>query len=341
VSPVRVVIADRSVAVRAVVKRLLSRSPALEVVGEAANGQQLMDILRCRRPDVIVTEFRLPDGDGAAHYGRIMDRCSTPVIVLSSRPEAGVSRVHYWGASGSVVEVLQKPQVPEGWNELGPVLHSLVQQVGVRSPVISEQTHLATDLPASWQIEYVAIGGSTGGPGAVVRLLKELGAGFRAGVAVVQHIAEGFDGAFAEWLRGELGTDVRMAQSGERLAPGTVRVAPVGSHLVIDRRGTLRLDGETPPRRGHRPSVDLLFRSFLSVGAKRVAAVLLSGMGDDGVDGLRALHEAGSLTLAQNEASSAVYGMPRLALTSGAAELALTPAQIGRLLARMMTRESA
>jgi two-component system chemotaxis response regulator CheB len=337
VNRVRVVIADRSTAVRAVLKRILARSSALEVVGEAADGRQLVDCVQRQRPDVIVTEFHLPDPDGYTPHGQIMEQCPTPIVVLTPRPDAGGSHVPYWAASSGVVEVLQKPQVPDGWNELAPALNALLQQVGVQSPTIANELQPPTDLPSSWELEYIAIGGSTGGPGAIVRLLKEFGTEFEAGVAVVQHIADGFEHAFALWLKEELGADVRVAEQGDRLGHGTIRIAPVGSHLLIDRRGRVRLDASTPPRRGHRPSVDLLFRSFLSVGAERVAAVLLSGMGDDGVEGMRALRDAGSLTLAQNEASSAVYGMPKLALESRAAELALTPTQIGRLLARTMT----
>jgi two-component system chemotaxis response regulator CheB len=336
VNPVRVVIADHSGAVRAVLKRLLAQSPALELVGEAADGGQLAEIVRRQRPDVIVTEFLLPDLDGSASIGQTMDGRPTPVVVLTSRPDSGGGHVPFWGSSSGVVEVLQKPQVPEAWSDLAPTLHSLLRQVGVPTNSFVGDGLPVPDPPTRGKLDYVAIGGSTGGPGAVVRLLKELGTDFRAGVAVVQHIADGFEHSFAEWLRQELSAAVRVAESGRALEPGTVRVAPVGKHLLIDRGGTLRLDCDTPPQRGHRPSADLLFRSLLSVGAHRVAAVLLSGMGDDGVDGMRALRDAGSLTLAQDESSSAVYGMPRLALESGAAELSLTPTEIGRFLSRLM-----
>ena len=334
--PVRVVIADRSNAVRAVLKRLLAQFPALDVVGEAADGRQLVDCVQHRRPDVIVTEFQLPDPDGSAPHATIMKRWPTPIVVLTPRPESGGSPVPYWAAAEGVVEVLQKPQVPSEWNDLAPALNVLLQQLGIRSKANADEARPAADLPTSRELDFIAIGGSTGGPGAVVRLLKELGTGFQAGVAVVQHIADGFEHAFAQWLKVELGADVRVAEAGERLIQGRVRIAPVGSHLLVDREGRVQLDSATPPQRGHKPSVDLLFRSFLSVAPRRVAAVLLSGMGDDGVEGMRALRDAGSLTLAQNKASSAVYGMPRIALETGAAEIALTPDQIGRLLATMM-----
>jgi two-component system chemotaxis response regulator CheB len=340
VTPIKVVIGDRSPSVRAVLKRLIAQSPSLEVVGEAADAGQLVDTVRCHGPDVIVTEFLHPDLDRTAPVEQATLRRPTPVVVLTSRPEAASGHTPYWGSSNGVVEVLQKPRVPEAWSDLAPTLRSLLQKVGVPTSGPAREGLPVIDPPIRGKLEYVAIGGSTGGPGSVVRLLREFGTGFSAGVAVVQHIADGFEHSFADWLRLELGADVRVAESGESLDPGVIRVAPVGSHLLIDRDGTLRLDGEKAPRRGHRPSADLLFRSFLSVGADRVAAVVLSGMGDDGVDGMRALRDAGSLTLAQDEASSAVYGMPKVAIESGAAELALTPTEIGRMLSRLMTGEA-
>lgn len=338
--PVRLVVADRSPTVRAVLKRLLAQSSTLEIVDEAGDDVQLAESVRRHAPDVILTEFLLPDDDGSTALDETMQQCRAPVVVLTSRPDAKGSQLPYWGFSGRVVEVLQKPQVPEAWNDLAPTLLTLLQQVGMPTHAAAGDDPPAAIPGSRRELAYVAIGGSTGGPGAVVRLLREFGTTFRVGVAVVQHIADGFEHSFADWLRQELGANVRVAKPGDALEPGTIRVAPVGSHLLIDRAGTLRLDRKTPPRRGHRPSADILFRSFLSVGAHRVAAVLLSGMGDDGVDGMRTLRDAGSLTLAQDESSSAVYGMPRLALESGAAEMALTPTEIGRMLSRLMTVES-
>ena len=334
-TPVRVVVADRSPAVRAVLRRLLAQSPALEVVGEAADGGQLAEAVRRHAPDVVLTEYLPAEPGGDIPVVETMQQCQAPVVVLTSRPEADGGQPAYWGLSGRVVEVLQKPQVPVAWNDLAPTLHALLQQVGMPTRTQAENGPRVAVHSLSRKGDDVAIGASTGGPGAVLRLLREFGPVIGVGVAVVQHIADGFEHAFAEWLRQELRADVRVAESGDTLDSGAIRIAPVGSHLLIDRGGTLLLDRETVAQKGHRPSADLLFRSFLSVGADRVAAVLLSGMGDDGVEGMRALREAGSLTLAQDESSSAVYGMPRSALESGAAEMALTPTEIGRMLSRL------
>jgi len=191
------------------------------------------------------------------------------------------------------------------------------------------------DTPTSGRgLRYVAVGASTGGPAAVLDLLQSMTPELSVGVIVVQHIAEGFESNFSEWLATELGIDVKVARNGERLEPGMMRVAPPANHLTLDRDGTLRLDHHSDPVNGHRPSVDILFRSLLAHDPGDVAAVLLSGMGDDGAEGMAELREANVLTIAQDEASSAVFGMPRAAIERRGAALALAPSQIGRLLAR-------
>jgi two-component system chemotaxis response regulator CheB len=170
-------------------------------------------------------------------------------------------------------------------------------------------------------------------------MLRELGPSFPAGVAVVQHIAPGFEQGLADWLCHELRLDVRLAVDGEELLPGRVRLAEAGSHLRIDASMRLRLDTTVAPIRGHRPSANELFYSFRDVCPDRVAAVLLTGMGDDGVDGLLALKKAGALTVTQDEHTSVVYGMPRMALARRATEIALSPREIGRMLVQLWQEE--
>jgi two-component system chemotaxis response regulator CheB len=151
---------------------------------------------------------------------------------------------------------------------------------------------------------------------------------------VVQHIAAGFEAGMADWLAADLGLDVGLAGEGESPPPGAVRLAPPGAHLRLTAGGVLGLDRETPPRRGHRPAVDELFLSCARCCPDRVAAVLLTGMGSDGVEGMAELAAGGALTLVQDEASSVVYGMPRAAWARGVASRALPPAEIAREVAR-------
>jgi two-component system chemotaxis response regulator CheB len=187
-------------------------------------------------------------------------------------------------------------------------------------------------------LRWVAIGASTGGPAALRELLEEVPAEPPVSFLVVQHIAAGFEAAMADWLNKELSLDVRLARDAESPRHGAVRLAPAGAHLRLGAGGVLRLDAETPARRGHRPSVDELFLSCAECCPRQSAGVLLTGMGTDGVEGLAALRRAGALTLVQDEATSVVFGMPRVALERGAAERALAPRELARALARHWQR---
>ncbi len=155
-------------------------------------------------------------------------------------------------------------------------------------------------------------------------------------MVIVQHIAHGLERELAEWLATALGLEVRVALDGERPRTGCVRLAPAGAHLRVGGDGRLSLDPRTVARSGHRPSVDELFLSLAAAAPRQTAAVLLTGMGSDGAEGLAALRRAGAFCLAQDEASSAVFGMPRAARERDAAELALAPSALGRELARRL-----
>jgi len=190
------------------------------------------------------------------------------------------------------------------------------------------------DTRTGW--DWLALGASTGGPAALRDLVEQLPVPLPLRVVIVLHIARGFARGFADWLADSLGLDVRLAFDGERPASGAVRVAPAGAHLRVTADDRLELDAETPPRCGHRPSVDELFRSLAAAAPHQTAAAVLTGGGRDGADGLLELRRAGAFCVAQDEASSAVFGMPCAALEVGAAELALSPRALGVELARRM-----
>jgi two-component system, chemotaxis family, protein-glutamate methylesterase/glutaminase len=187
-------------------------------------------------------------------------------------------------------------------------------------------------------LRWVGVAASTGGPRALRELLEGIPANAPASFLIVQHIAEGFEIGLAEWLNRELPLDVRLAVAGEELRPGAVRLAPAGCHLRLLPRGVIDLDYASPPRRGHRPSADDLFHSCALVQPRESAGVLLTGMGADGAEGLLALRSAGGLTLAQDEASCVVYGMPRVACKRGAVHASIPPREIAKALVRCWRR---
>ena len=330
-----VILADRSLAVRAVLRRLLEQAPEIEVVADCDDGREVVRLAAEKRPAAIILDLDLPSLSGRELVKRITAGGPIPIIVLTPQRNHENARTAMSLHTLGVVEVFPKPESPAEWTALGQTLGEAVRHVGSGSGDGQRVSPEPDDTPIiSRELRYVAVGASTGGPGAVYELLAALGRRTKIGVAVVQHIAKGFEGTLAEWLATELGMDVAVGRHGERLSSGKVRIAPPGHHMLVDRGGSLRLDQLTAPVGGHRPAVELLFRSLCDQPANWVAAVLLSGMGSDGAEAMAALRNANVLTVAQNKASCAVFGMPRAAIDRQAAAFALAPRQIGRLLAR-------
>jgi two-component system chemotaxis response regulator CheB len=322
-------------AVRAVLRRLLEETSGIEVVADSADGAEAVQLVVEKAPNAVILDLDLPSLSGRALVERITTRTRIPIFVLTPKRSQENTRVAISLHNLGVVAVFPKPEGPEEWTALGQTLSEAVRQVGLVAADGKKTSSELDDTPVvSRELRYVAVGASTGGPGAIYELLASLSGRARVGVAVVQHIAEGFEVALAEWLAVELGMDVAVARHGEHLSIGKVRIAPTGHHMSVGLGGKLRLDHLAKPVDGHRPAVAVLFRSLLDQPPGRVAAVLLSGMGSDGAAAMADLRSANVLTVAQNEASCAVFGMPRAAIERRAAAFALAPPQIGRLLAR-------
>ena len=344
---IRVLLVDDSASVRAVLKRFFSRTPDIQVAGEATDGEQAVQAVLDLQPDVVVMDLQMPVLDGYAATERIMAVRPTPIVVLSSRANRNQMQTAFEAIRRGALEVLPKPEDTPSWQQLAESLPETVRTVAAaratpppRPRPPRQRTGKAEPLvSAPRKLRWVAIGASTGGPAAIRELFEEIPENPPVGFLVVQHIAAGFEVGFADWLNKEFPFDVRLAQDGEVLRPGAVRLAPGGCHLLMEEEGVLRLDTRTPARRGHRPSVDEMFLSCAESCPREVAGVLMTGMGADGVEGLLALREAGGLTLVQDEASSVVFGMPRVALERGAAEVALPPRALARALVRVWRKE--
>jgi len=355
-----VLLVDDSPSVRAVLRRFLARTADIAVVAEAADGAQAVQAVLDHLPQVVVMDLQMPVMDGYGAIERIMALRPTPILVLSSRANRNQMQTAFEAIRRGAIEVLPKPEDTGSWEVLADSLPRTVRVVAAARPrALSPPAKArrgaggpaAGARPASVAsvastagarggggLRWVAIGASTGGPAAIRELLEEVPPEPPVSFLIVQHIAAGFEAAMAEWLNKELPLDVRLARDAESPRRGAVRLAPAGAHLRLDAGGVLRLDAETPARRGHRPSVDDLFRSCAESFPRQSAGVLLTGMGADGVEGLAALRSAGALTLVQDEASSVVFGMPRVALERGAAERALPPRDLARALAQAWQR---
>jgi two-component system chemotaxis response regulator CheB len=342
---IRVLLVDDSPSVRAVLRRFFAKTPDIEVAGEAGDGELAVRAVLDVQPHVVVMDIQMPNVDGYAAIERIMGLRPTPIIVLSSRANRNQIQTAFEAIRRGAVEVLPKPEDTPSWQLLADTLPDTVRAVAHvhARPQPRERRRPKPVDPASAMsvpqaLRWIAIGASTGGPAAIRDFFEEIPAEPPVSFLIVQHIASGFELGFVDWLNKEFPLDVRLAQDGERPRPGAVRLAPGGCHLLLEPGGVIHLDTHTPARRGHRPSVDELFQSCAESCPREVAGVIMTGMGADGVEGLLALRKAGGLTLAQDEASSIVFGMPRVALEKGAADVSLPPKDLARALVKVWAK---
>jgi two-component system, chemotaxis family, protein-glutamate methylesterase/glutaminase len=337
-SRLRVLVVEDSLTVRRRLCEVLAGDREIEVVGEAADGRQAIEACRTLRPDVITMDMMLPLMTGLAATEYIMAHFPTPILVVSASFNRGEVFRTFDALAAGAVDVLEKPTGEEADGDWERRLLSSVK-MAARIRVITHirarmngraPTALATNRP--W-CQCVAIGASTGGPGAIVEVLRALPTPMRVPVLVVLHINEPFGTAFADWLDGQTSHRVSFAVDMEPLAgaAGRVLMAPPGRHLMLQ-HGLLRLTNGAE-RHSCRPSVDTLFESLAAEQGAGTAACLLTGMGRDGAAGLLAIRRAGGLTIAQDEATCVVYGMPREAAQMGAAERVLPLGEIGPALA--------
>jgi two-component system chemotaxis response regulator CheB len=345
---IRVLVAEDSLTVRKRLVEVLGEDPELTVVGEAADGKQAIELCQRLRPDVVTLDMMMPVMTGVAAAEYIMAYCPTPILVVSASTNRGELFRTYDALAAGAIDVLDKPTGGEPDGAWEARLRSTVKLVSRIKVITHPRAKLAPSAPPlaprpwppgpapdrSSPARLVAIGGSTGSPAAVVEILRALPAEFPVPILLVIHINEPFGAAFAEWLDGQSGLRVRYPVDGEPLwSPGGGRVlmAPPGKHLVL-RGGALRLV-VGPERHSCIPSVDVLFESIAAEAGRDTAACLLTGMGRDGAAGLLAIRRAGGATVAQDEATSAVFGMPREAILLGAAEQVLPLPQIAPALA--------
>jgi two-component system chemotaxis response regulator CheB len=335
---VRVLVVEDSLTVRRRLCEVMATDPELEVVGEAADGRQAIEACRALRPDVVTMDMMLPLMTGLTATEYIMAHCPTPILVVSSSVNRGEVFRTFDALAAGAVDVLEKPKGDEVDGDWERRLLSSVKMAS-RIRVITHlrarlnERHAVPAGPKGPWCRCIAIGASTGGPGAIVDVLSALPAPLRVPVLVVLHINEPFGSAFADWLDAQTPHRTSFAVDGEPLtgATGRVVMAPPGRHLVVQ-EGLLRLTSEAE-RHSCRPSVDRLFESLAAELGAGTAACLLTGMGRDGAAGLLAIRQAGGLTIAQDEATSVVYGMPREAALLGAAERVLPLGEIATALA--------
>lgn len=355
---IRVLIADDSSTMRALVRAILESDRDLEVVGEARNGEEAVSLCRSLEPDVATMDIRMPTMNGFEAIRRIMAEKPIPIIVLTTPESDRELGITYKSIEAGAVMVLGKPRgLPETDPEAAHLTSHLKAMAGVklvtrRTPA-SRREQLAQSAPARpWPdgfahassdrretLRLAAIGTSTGGPPALQVILGSLPADFRVPILVVQHMSLGFIAGMARWLDETTPIRVKVAEPGEILRPATAYLAPDQRHLQAGPGGRAWLQ-PGPLVDGHCPSVTALFASVAKTYGPAAIAVLLTGMGGDGAAGLLELRRAGALTIAQDEGTSVVFGMPKEAIARGAAAEVLPLGRIGSRLQELAGRSA-
>jgi two-component system chemotaxis response regulator CheB len=347
---IRALVVEDSVTVRKYLVDLLRARREFEVIGEAEDGKQAIELCERLRPDVITLDLTLPLLSGLAATEYIMAYCPTPIVIVSGTMNRGEAFKTYDVLTVGAVDVLEKPPADNfdrAWE------HRFVETVRVvsRVKVITHpRGRLRRPLAVCPRVDpsffsardqdyrCVAIGASTGGPQTLATLLRDLPADFSLPIVIVMHISLGFGETFAAWLNDQSPIPVVTAKDGDSLPPrGVPRVilAPPDRHLTV-RHGRLRLNRD-PEVHSCRPSVDVLFESLAAEFGQRNIGVVLTGMGRDGARGLLAIKQAGGMTIAQDEKTSIVFGMPREAIRIGAAKRTLPLGDIAAELTSLAT----
>lgn len=322
---IRVLVVDDSALVRQLLTEILSSDRDIEVVGSAADPYIARDKIKQLNPDVLTLDVEMPRMDGLKFLENLMRLHPLPVVMVSTLTERGAD-VTMAALELGAIDFVTKPKldVERGLRDYGSELVDKVK-AAAKARVASARRHAAPTNPAAVPTVYrttdrlIALGASTGGTEALRYVLTQFPPNAPA-VVIAQHIPGGFSRAFAQRLDRETALTVYEASDGQPITPGHAYVAPGGYHLRVERNGArwfCRI-GEDEPVNRHRPSVDVLFHSVAQAAGKNAVAGILTGMGDDGARGMLALRDAGAYTLAQDEASSVVWGMPGSAVKLGA-----------------------
>ena len=364
----RVLVVDDSALMRKIITQILRETPDMEVIGAARDGVEGLRMARELRPDVITLDVEMPNMDGLAFLDALMPTQPTPVVMLSSLTTEGAETTFACLQRGAV-DFAAKPSGSISLN-LADISAEIVAKVrgaanaktfAPRPPAPSPDAPAARTEPsglvrnavappkppAAWSAAnrsefgaLVVIAASTGGPAALQQLLPRLSADADAAWLLVQHLPPHFTGAFASRMDRICEITVREAREGDRLERGTLLVAPGGFHLMLDAGGVARLNQE-PTLWGVRPAADIAMHSAAARFGARTIGVALTGMGRDGASGIKAIQAAGGVCVAQDEATSVIYGMPRAAVETGAVHCSLPLPEIANALMRLVAARGA
>ena len=329
-SVIGVLVIDDSSFMRGAITRHIQRDPRFHVVGAAVNGREAVAKAKELRPDVVTMDVEMPEMNGIEALRQILAQTSIPVIMLSAQTEAGATTTIQALQYGAMDFIPKKAGFEQLHEKLFAVVGAararrspILAVAAARAPAVTPKPRVGTLRP-----RIVVIGSSTGGPRALLQALERLPAQFPAPIVVAQHMPAQFTSAMAKWLADHCALKIVEAADDMPLAPGCVYVGPGGMQFrVVNGRARISADqGESL----YKPSVDVLADSVASAYGGNALAIMLTGMGNDGARGFLKLKDAGAYVIAQDQASSAVWGMPRAVAESGAADEILAASEIGK-----------
>ena len=343
---IRVVVAEDSDTTRALLVALFASDPEFQVVGEAKDGRSAIELTRALRPDLVTMDVRMPELDGLEATRQIMVENPTPIVVVSATLGSDDVAASMRAIRAGALTALGKPCGPSspdfesGRDRFLSTMRSMAQVkvVGHRLRSLNLSQRPTRNGVHAHKVGVVGLAASTGGPGALRSVLDALPYDFPVPVLVVQHLSPGFLPGFADWLGASCRLRVKVAREGDLVARGTVYIAPEDRHLAISPTGYVRALAD-PAVEGFRPSASVLFESIANVYGSGACAAILTGMGRDGVHGLRRIRALGGRIIAQDEQTCSVFGMPAAAIEAGLADYVLPISLVSAKLVEMVGQE--
>lgn len=339
---IKVLIVEDSLVAQQLLTHILNGEPGIQVIGTAATGDEAIKFVNKTKPDVITMDFYLPDANGLQVARQIMETKPVPIIIVSATWTADQYSEAFSLMDAGAVGTMKRPPGP-GHSEHESLAQELIQlvksmseiKVVRRSAKFKAKQFEVAQIPFMMR-RLVVIGASTGGPPVLDTILSQLPAHYPYPIVIVQHIAEGFLDGLVNWLQPKCKLKIHIAENNQLIEAGHVYIAPDHHHLAVTSQERLILS-DAEPENGIRPSVCFLFRSVAKTYGSRAIGILLTGMGRDGAAGLHQMREQGAITIAQDQDTSAVFGMPNEAIKLGAAQFILPPDKIAQSLILQQT----
>ncbi len=345
---IKVLIVDDSLVVRKMLAHVLEQDPEIEIIGFAHDGLEGIEKIKTLKPDIVTMDVCMPVLDGIKAVEEIMGNNPLPILIVTSSSFLSEGKhLIYKALEAGALDIVKKPDIRE-WDNPGEEVQKLIRKVKLLSKVRvirhikgSLKSEPETNIPlpkAMKSMKVVAIVSSTGGPKSLGKVLSQLPKDFPAPVLIVQHIADGFIQGLADWFDSECNMKVVVAEKNEKIKPGIIYLAPTGKHMKVNHHGRIQFSNEAPIN-GLRPAGDYLLETVASAFRTNVIAVILTGMGDDGTRGIVRVKHFGGKTIAQDEETSVVYGMPKTAFETGKIDKVLPLLKISKMILKYINAQ--